>query len=158
MLHIEGSSQGCTGPICFSMLHTTSMMWCEWHLRSITFVSLFIKSDPFFSNSGLWCPRSKDYRFIDGSYPSQGGQCGCSRSHSQTGNCLMCHPSFMDWRTNQRSSRAVQTKPEFRAGHSCYTPAVCRRDPNSRAPELKCSIKVEPLKILEDSSVQIFSG
>ncbi len=44
-----------------------------------------------------------------------------------------------------------------------YRPVIAVRlaalspDPNSRAPELKCSIKVEPSKILEDSSVQIFS-
>ena len=36
-------------------------------------------------------------------------------------------------------------------------PAVLSPDPNSRAPEIKFSIKVEPSKILEDSSVQIFS-
>merc|ERR1712143_120060 len=29
---------------------------------------------------------------------------------------------------------------------TAFTPAVCRRDPNSRAPELKCSIKLEPSK------------
>ena len=36
--------------------------------------------------------------------------------------------------------------------------AVLSPDPNSRPPELKCSIKVKPSKKLEDSSVQIFSG
>ena len=39
-----------------------------------------------------------------------------------------------------------------------FTPAICRPDPKSRAPGPKCSIKVEPSKILEDSSVQIVSG
>jgi len=53
----------------------------------------------------------------------------------------------------------VLSKPSQNSGPvMALTPAVCRLDPNSRAPELKCSIKVEPSKILEDSSVQIFSG
>ena len=37
------------------------------------------------------------------------------------------------------------------------TPAALSADPNSMAPGLKCSIKVESSKILEDSSVQIVS-
>ena len=51
------------------------------------------------------------------------------------------------------------SKPSQNSGSvMANTPANCRPDPNSRAPGPKCSIKVEPSKILEDSSVQIVSG
>ena len=52
----------------------------------------------------------------------------------------------------------VISKPSQNSGPvMALIPATLSHDPNSRPPELNCSIKVGTSKILEDSSVQTFS-
>ena len=66
---------------------------------------------------------------------------------------LSSWPLLSLWIGGRIRGHHVLSKPSQNSGPViAVTPAVCRPEPNSRAASLKCSIK-----ILEDSSVQIFS-
>ena len=84
------------------------------------------------------------------------GQWCFSVSWSKTANKLLCAASFMDWLTNQRSPRAVQTKPEFRAGHGSYTGCLSGRS-KQQAAWTEVFYKARAVKVQEDILFKFFS-